>query len=94
MTGAAAHKQTLSLTEVLVAVPCEDEPIKPNGDIELMPYNTTSGTVFYIHTIEKLIKNHKWKEKKIVFDCRDAVVCQRWVEKINDILNGRYILSI
>ena len=81
----------IPLTEVIAAFVCaEDSPIQSNRTRNSFPYNSNHGASFRIHIVEKLAKNHKWKEKKLVFDCRDSTICQMWVQKINNILNGMY----
>ncbi|XP_064632079.1 ceramide kinase-like isoform X2 [Lineus longissimus] len=52
--------------------------------LELMSLNSTC-TTFIVYIIRRITK-HRWRDRKILFQCRDAKTCQLWVSKIQDCL--------
>ncbi|XP_032221254.1 ceramide kinase isoform X2 [Nematostella vectensis] len=75
---------SIPIEEIIAVVPNKEEPVKSEcGDIELLPY---SSTLFTIYAIKRL-KHHKWREKKITFDCKDVALCREWIKAMQAILN-------
>ncbi|XP_064606298.1 ceramide kinase-like isoform X2 [Liolophura sinensis] len=42
---------------------------------------------FCIHHVTRQPK-HKWRDRKVVFHCPDTVMCQKWIDTINNLLNS------
>eukprot|EP00794_Sanderia_malayensis_P006076 gene6076-6779_t len=76
--------QRLHLREIF-AITYEAEPVKGeklnSNNIEMFPSNR-----FAIHSILKC-RNHKWKAKKMTFNCYDSHLCQKWYENFQKILS-------
>ena len=78
---------SLPLQEVFAAVPYQAKlEQSAEGGMELVSLRSLS---FCIHSIKRTRK-HKWREKMIVFDCDDAVLCEEWLHSIQSVLSGEY----
>ena len=87
--GNASFKKSLPLCEVFAVVPHYPVTAQPTeGDIELVSLKSSSFCVYAV----KRSKKHKWREKTFVFDCEDASLCQEWIDCIQSILSGRFLL--
>jgi len=82
---AQSFKKSLPLLEVFAAVPYQAKLEQSTEEgIKLASLRSLS---FCIYSVKRTRK-HKWREKMIVFDCDDAVLCEEWLHAIQTVLSG------
>ena len=80
----------MPLSEVFAVVPHKIKAAQSTeGEIELTSLKSSSFCIYAV----KRTRKHKWRDKVFVFDCDDACLCQEWIDSIQNILSGNYIIN-
>ncbi|XP_031550608.1 ceramide kinase-like [Actinia tenebrosa] len=83
--GNVPPRHSIPLTEIFAVSPNKQVTSQnEDGDIEMSMLKSTS---FIIHAIKRM-KHHKWKTKRLLFDCQLSSECYEWIQRIQELLDG------